>query len=538
MRHADAAARAIRDLWTASARSGSKLRTVWRAPKAIASRTPESLRHALAKPVDALPLDVFRILVGSLSLAYFLRTLLESRLYSSADGLIDHELIMAIFPVTRMGMFQPGMPLVVLQAFYVVACIGSLAIIAGYRVRLVAAVLYVIAVSTYRWNFLVMYVDDVIMHLMFFWLILLPVGRTLVLTEWLSRRGQAWRRWKTTTVPGTAVRCFLWNVALIYIVAGLWKWTSPMWRNGTALYAVLKLPIAYTPDFWGPQHMPLLKTLTFISLFLETIFPIVFFLPKGHRARYALLVAFLGFHLGMIVTLKIPFANFACIGAMVVVFGAELMFWLGRRPRVVEEKPGTAPIGWQGVVAIVMVATLTMAMLTSITIPHWRSPVRGKPAVADDAARDGLTPLQMVFFVPLWIAGLAQQYQLFNWIDDRNYSIHYDVMRTDGAGVRTADPNGVFLTTTRSNLLQAYVYGVSWMQIPTRQREQLRTSIYLRSARRYCRGVEGTTDVSVSSNLRRINSADLNGGEQSHALLMQFRCSNGEALMQKMNLNP
>ncbi len=536
MLRADAAARAIRDFWTSSARSGQRLSAVWSFPGVVSSRTPfERLRHALAKPVDALPLDVFRIAIGCLSLAYFARTLREAPLYSNPDGLVDHALTRFIFPYTWMGMFHPGMPLILFQAVFVVACIASLAVIVGYRVRAWAAVLYAIAVSTYRWNFLVMYVDDVVMHLMLFWLLLLPLGRTLVLREWLSHGRQAWRRWKTTTVPGTAARCFLWNVTLLYVVAGLWKWTSPMWREGTALYAVLKLPIAWTPDFWGRQHLPLLMTLNYTALLLETIFPIVFFLPRGHRVKYALLVALLGFHLGMIATLQIPFANVACIAATVVVFGPELMSLLRRSPRVIDARISPVRIGLSGAIAIIMVITLTLAMVTSVVVPEWRAPVReNRSAASDNAAQEGLKPMQMAFFAPLWIAGLAQQYQLFNWIDDRNYAVRYEVTSSTHA----AGPSAIFLPTTRGSLLQAYVFGVSWMQIPARQREQLRSSIYIRAARRYCRGVTGTENVTVHSILRRIDAAHLDGGAPRRALLMQFQCRNGAPLMQTMNLDP
>lgn len=506
---AHAAARVIRDLWTPAVRRGEALP----AAKAVAAPLARR-RHGLAEPVAALPLDLFRILIGLLSLAYFVRTFLEARDTSSPSGLIDHELSLAIFPFTAMGLFRPGMPLLLFQSIFVLACIASLAVIAGWRVKLSAAVLYGIAVSTYRWNFLVMYVDDVVMHLMLFWLLLLPVGRTLVLADWLSQRNEAWRRWKTVTVPGTAVRCFLWNLTLIYLVAGLWKWTSPMWRDGTALYAVLQMPIAWAPDFWRPQHLPLLKLLNYAALILETMFPILFFLPKGHRAKYALLVALLAFHIGMILTLQIPFANLACMAATVVLFRDEL--WSGGRGST-----GNEAIGLPGAIAIVFVTMLTLAMLSSVVLPEWRRPVRRSPRLAsDNAAFEGLRPLQKVFFTPLWIAGLGQQYQLFNWIDERNYAVRYD-------------PPSVFLSTTRGSLLQAYVHGISWMQIPSSRREQLRRSIYVRSAARHCREVPDSADVTVQSTLRRTN-----GGEPSRALLMQFRCVHGKPLMRAMNLDP
>ncbi|HMG72069.1 MAG TPA: hypothetical protein VK582_01095 [Pyrinomonadaceae bacterium] len=241
------------------------------------------LRQSLARPTDALPLDIFRVLVGLLAFMYFLQTFLEARDFSGPDGLIDHELSQKIFWFTRIGLFHSGLSLQFFQTTFLIACLCCWAVILGYRVKIFAAIHYVIAVSTYRWNFLVMYVDASIMHLALFWLLLLPVGRTLVLSEWLADRAGAWQRWKRAKVPGVAVRCLFWNLALIYLVAGAWKWTSPMWRDGTALYAIFKLPISLSPNFWGPQHLPLLKLLNYSALIFEPLFPLIFILPRGHR---------------------------------------------------------------------------------------------------------------------------------------------------------------------------------------------------------------------------------------------------------------
>ena len=466
----------------------------------------------LARPVRALPLDRFRVLIGLLSFVYFARTLAEAGDFANPDGLIDHDLSFAIFPFTRMGLFQPGTPLVVLQAAFAIACLASLAVAAGYRVKLFAALLYVIAVSAYRWNFLVMFVDDGLMHLMLLWLLLLPVGKTLVLYEWRDRA-----RWKTVMVPGTAVRCFLWNVALIYTVAGLWKWSSPMWRDGTALYAVLQLPISRMPDLWRPGHLPFLKVLTWAALVLETFVPAVFFIPKGHRARTAMLLALLVFHAAMIATLRIPIANLACMAAMVIVF----------RPRdddagipVFREVPRA---GVAGGIAIALVSLLTLLMLSYAALPEWRMPVRNHPRVIEQA-RDGVTPLQMTFIVPLWFGGVVQQYQLFNWIDERNFALHYDVVSAQPIAAEE-----IFPRSTRAVLLQGYVHGMTWMQIPTDRQAQLRDAITSRFARRYCRGVAGTPKVAVFATLQRIRPGVELPAERS--LVMRFQCRNGEAFM-------
>ncbi len=50
------------------------------------------LISVLMGPTYALPIDIFRILVGLLSFIFFLRTYLETYDFSNPDGLIDHVL--------------------------------------------------------------------------------------------------------------------------------------------------------------------------------------------------------------------------------------------------------------------------------------------------------------------------------------------------------------------------------------------------------------------------------------------------------------
>jgi hypothetical protein len=210
------------------------------------------------RPTFALPIDIFRVLVGLLGFVYFVQLMIEVPDFSSPEGLIDHKLLQEIFWYTRWSLFQAGMASWHFYLIFLLAALAAWMVILGWRPKLAAAVLYVIAVSTYRWNFLVVYLDDGMMYLVLLWLLLLPIGRTLVFQEWLTTGKPVWRRWKQTTIPRVAVHGFLANLALLYLTAGLWKWTSPMWLDGSALYAGLKMSISRAPDFWRPEHLHLL----------------------------------------------------------------------------------------------------------------------------------------------------------------------------------------------------------------------------------------------------------------------------------------
>lgn len=494
-------------------------------------------RAAFTRPVDALPLDFFRICAGLVLLGYFIRTFLEVADFSGPDGLLDHRLIVEMYWFTQLGLFSPAIGAGWFQIVFAVACICCIPLILGYRVKIFAGILYLLAVSAYRHNFLVMYVDDAIMHLLLFWMLVMPVGRTLAIGQWIFGGRSAWQRWKQVQVPGVTLRLFFVNLTLLYLVAGLWKWTSPMWLDGTALYVVFKLPISYLHDFWGPQHIPFLKVFNYATLILEPLVPLMFILPRGSRLKYAMLAAFLGLHLLSVFTLNIPFANIACAATAILVFRREIMgYFRGVELNGFDRRP-SMKLGFSGTVAMFMVVTLSLAMISSVSLINWRTAPRElksgvepaeaprTPQTADDSPAEGLQSVQQTFFGALWMIGIAQQYQLFNWIDHRNYIVRYRVFEGD----IERDPDKMFVRSLRGVLLDFYIHDVTWMRIPPGQREDLRLSVLARTAVRYCRNERPSGPVAVHSSLERIDPKG-GPGEFHEVLLMRFECVDGRPI--------
>jgi len=506
-----------------------------------AARNLSSRWHA---PTHALPVDLFRVLVGLVSFAYFGHLFAQSLDFSSPDGLIDHALTQRIFWYTQLGLFNSSMSAGAFEAVFLIASVASLALAAGYRPRLMASFAFVVAVSAYRWNFLVIYVDDGIMHLMLFWIIMLPVGRTLVLREWQHEGSGAIERWKREMVPGGAVRALLVSLALVYVVAGAWKWTSPMWRDGTALYAALRTPIAWHPEFWGPQHITPLVFANYFTLVLEPLFPLMFVLPVNHRIKWALLPALIGFHVGIIATMRVPYANVACLAASVIVFRHEIMRLLTRASESAPARPVAPQPGLCCRMSLAFVALLALAMAGDAAVPAWRGPTRpdhsadsvGKESVRDHTprreARVGFLGTQHnPLYSVLWLAGIAQSYRLFDWIDDRNFHIHYEITerRPDGS-VRFIPPAALFPQSIRAVLLQTYMHGVTWARIPDEHSDDLKIALYKRFARRFCRTERMTGVIEVGASVARVSrrSNDVLPAAQIQA---SFSCNAGGAQM-------
>jgi hypothetical protein len=480
---------------------------------------------SLFRPTFALPLDVFRVAFGILCVAYFLQLYREVPDFSAPDGLLDHALTREMFWYTRMGLFYPGISAAVLRATFLAASLASLALAAGYYPRAAALFMFFVAVSAYRRNFLVFFWDDGLMHLFMFWMVLLPIGTTLNLRDLRRGRRDAWQRWQHRAVPGAAVRCFAWNLALIYFVAGAWKLTSPMWLRGDALFVTLHTPAAYDPAFWSPAFEPFYRLGNYGTLVVELLSPLFLVLRPWHPVKWALLVLLLGFHLGIIATLGVPYSNIALLCAVVMLFRDEVMDALRAvpvEPRLETERAGR---GFSGVFALVFITVLTAANTRFIPGLHGLSAARYDSVASgiDSRAVGGLSEFHMALYSALWLVGIAQEYQLFNWIDIRNYTVRYQV-QLDASGVRKAlDPKGLFPASTRSVILQAYLHDLTWFRIPAAYRDRLKESLSRRLANRYCRSFHPAGVVSVTSQLMRIRP-DGSTTEPLTRTLMRFDC--------------
>ena len=481
---------------------------------------------SMCRPAFALPLDLFRVLFGILCVAYFLQLYREVPEFSAPDGLLDHALTREIFWYTRMSLFYPGISVEVLRAAFLAASLASLALAAGYYPRAAALFMFLVAVSAYRRNFLVFFWDDALMHLFMFWMIILPTGRTLSMRDALRGRRDARERWRQTAVPGLAVRCFAWNLALIYFVSGAWKLTSPMWLRGDALLVTLHTPAAYRPAFWSPTLQPFYLLGNYGTLVVELLSPLFLVLRPWHPVKWALLVLLLGFHLGIIATLRVPYSNIALLCAAVVLFRDEIMDVLHPAPAEPRLAADRGARNFGGAFALAFVAVLTAANtrfipgLHSLSATHYDSVASG----IDSRDVGGLSEFQTALYSALWLVGIAQEYQLFNWIDIRNYTVRYEVQLRDPTGAhQTLDPNGLFPESTRGVLVQAYLHDLIWFRIPAAYRERLKESLLRRVANRYCRKTLPSGQVSVASQLMRIH-ADGSTTEPVSSTLMRFDC--------------
>lgn len=478
----------------------------------------------MCRPVHALPVDLFRILAGLLSCAYFTTAFFEVNDISGPHGLVDHTLSLELFPYTKWSLLQGELPPALLKVVYIAAILVGGMLAAGYRSTLCAAALYILAVSTYRLNFLVLYVDDAVFHWTLMWLVLLPTGRTLTWKEWRRDGRTALDRWRNMRVPGLAVRCLLVNLALLYAASGIWKLTSPMWREGTALYVILKLPIASMPDLWGPASLPWLKVAGFAALAAEPLFVLLLFLKPGRPVKWVVIALLVVYHGGIIATLKIPYANFACLAGVVLWCRHEIMNAVGNRT----VPKGGGSMTARGVAAAVVTFMLGLQALLDFAKPQWRYDdwEVSRPVSVVQNWMDGL---HRGVYGALWTCGLAQSYRLLDWVDNRNYDLDYSVTeRTIGGHWEEVDPERLFPSSMRGILLQSYLHGVVWRVFPSEGEVALRENLKERFAARYCRArAQSRLEVEVDVIITRFTAHTPATESAAYRPFMRFRCVDG-----------
>ena len=472
----------------------------------------------ITAPIHALPLDIARILIGGTLFVYFLNALRQARDFSDPDGLIDHRLSARLLPPTRISLFQPGMPAVLFRAVYLCACAASLLVVAGYHPRAAAGFLFAAAVSTYRWNVLAAYLDDAMTHILCLWLVLLPVGHTLTLPQLLAG-GAATEGWLTATVPGLAPRAFLANMALVYLVAGLYKFTSPMWRDGSAMHAALRMPIARAPGFWTLRWRTPLRLVTHAALIMEPLFALIFVLPPGSLLKWPLVAGAVVFHLGIALTLKIPYSNSAMLGALPLALGPEIMQGgLGLPPPEGVAAPGLA---LSEIVAVTLVALIVIMLF-------WEAANTGRRLRERYSSRGWDNPVRSL----LWTVGIFQSYRLFDWVDERNYHLRFEARSIGGSdGDVPIDTDLLFPRAMRHLLLQSYLIGNLWLTMSPDKLAAVRRSLLVRHARRYARSHPEAGTIDVTAIVQRVTADNLELTRGERRPLMRFTCRGGDAVM-------
>jgi hypothetical protein len=460
-------------------------------------------QQGLSAPVSAFVVDLFRVCVGLMVVVYYFRLFLEFGDYTSETGFLDHALHRHFFWYTELTLLYPGCPDAYKLALLAAGMLGAVMLAVGWHPKVGAAISWVIAVSVQRWNFAVINVDDSSITLLLWWILFLPVGHCL------TYRTRDWRSEVRLQVDGFFVRAFFANLFIYYLTAGLTKLWSPLWREGLALFVILKLPLARTNAWWNLGHLPALWLGNHFTLIFEPLVPFLLLLPKGHPLKYFLGLAQIGLHVAIPLTIGVPYANFALILGMILEFHGELNDLFRRKAGETgptQLLPWTPAKGTRGLARLYLIV-LALAMM------------KGVP---------GIGGVYEPAMATLYWGGIAQEYHLFDWIDRYNWYVKNKVEVTpDGKAAFEADPADLFPATVRGFIVQSYLLPMRWMRIPRPMTGEMRNSVLRRAAERFVRNQRATLGqtgtVRVLTDLGRVTRDNLDLSDTWPVETMTFR---------------
>lgn len=271
--------------------------------------------------IDARALAAFRIAIGLLVLSDLLFRAREVSTFYTDAGVLPRAAHAEAFPVlARLSLHTITGSTAGQASLFAVAGGVALAVTVGYRTRLATAGTVFLHGSLYARNPHVLNGGDVLLVLALFLGVFLPLGARWSVDAVRSARGPgAGRAAHGDRVVGLATATLLLQPVVVYAANGLFKLRSEAWTSGQAVRYALELEqysILLGPSLTAvPDLLVGLNWAWMVMLWLSPLLV----LATG-RLRIAVVAAFLGAHLGMLVTMR--------LGLFPLVVGAMLLPYL------------------------------------------------------------------------------------------------------------------------------------------------------------------------------------------------------------------
>jgi hypothetical protein len=282
---------------------------------------------------DLRSLALFRIVIAAIALYDLIVRFGNIRAHYSDAGVLPRELLLDSRQLTewRWSLFLVNGTELFQAAVFGIGVLAAMAMLVGFRTRLATIVLWSVVLSIHVRNPYLNSGGDNLLRLMLFWSMFLPLG-----ARWsrdAARQPTRARRPKHHVSFATAA-VFL-QIAIMYWMTAYLKSGDAWHGDRTALHYALGLGHYVRPFgeyLW--QYPGILSTLTFATIWLEWLGPVLLFSPLFNGpVRTAAAAALMSLHVGIWMTLDIGI--FPWISAMSMVCFLPTWFWDTLVPRVV-----------------------------------------------------------------------------------------------------------------------------------------------------------------------------------------------------------
>ncbi|HEY8106102.1 MAG TPA: HTTM domain-containing protein, partial [Gemmatimonadales bacterium] len=265
--------------------------------------------HMLA--VDVRSLALFRVVFGTCLLVDLLGHLPQVNDFYTDAGILPRDALINEFgnPWGVSLHLMSGQYLVQL-AILLVAIVLAFGFLVGYRTRLCSIGSWLLLCSMQARNPVILQGGDDVERLLLFWSMFLPLNARFSLDRALNPTAPTA---KPLYLSGGSLG-FVFQLCCLYWFAAIAKW-HPVWiSEGSAIYYALSLAQFATPlGTWLLQFPRLLQLMTFGTVALELGGPLLVFCPfLGGAVRLGIALAFIGFHTGLGLTMRLGNFPWVC----------------------------------------------------------------------------------------------------------------------------------------------------------------------------------------------------------------------------------
>lgn len=205
--------------------------------------------------------------------------------------------------------------------------LAVLGIIVGARTRTSIFFAFVTLISFHHRNGFILNSADSVLRIFLFFLFFTHCGDWLSVDRWRLRQQGRAPELPLEKSPW-ALRLIQIQFCIIYIATVLFKIKGDRWVDGTAVYIATRL------DDFIRFELPLLNSMLFIKLLTWSTLAIEIALGTLvwiKELRYWILLAGVGFHLGIEYTMSIPIFEWAMIVLMIsMVDSRDIRIWIDR----------------------------------------------------------------------------------------------------------------------------------------------------------------------------------------------------------------
>ncbi len=177
---------------------------------------------------------------------------------------------------------------------FVLSGLAAIALLAGWRTRIMTVVCWYLLASLLIRNPLVTFAGDRTLQLLLFWSMFLPLG-----ARWSMDSRRATEGPVSNTFVSVSSFALLLQVGLIYWFSAVFKLLAPIWPGGEGVAVALSVEALVKPlGLWIAQFEGILPLLTAVALNFEIVGAFLAFVPGFTTpGRLAAVVAFLLLHL-------------------------------------------------------------------------------------------------------------------------------------------------------------------------------------------------------------------------------------------------